>query len=177
MPIAALNRMIPYVIALALAIFFYILAGQFDVVSQPGSPGPDLWPKMICVLLGVTSLIGMIGAVFERPQAETDGETEIEEALSPPETNPELVWIGMATVGLYVFALPHLGFFVATILLTTGLLVIGGMRRWAWVPVIAIGLTCVFSIIFLRIVYVALPLGEGWFRVISLTIYKAIGVH
>ncbi len=177
MPVAVLNRVLPYVIAMALAVFFYILAGYFDVVSQPGSPGPDLWPRMVCVLLGVTSLIGMIGALFEGPAAATEGEIEIEEALSPPETNPELVWIAMATVGLYVLVLPHLGFFVATIFLTMALLVIGGMRRWVWVPATGFGLTCVFTFIFLRIVYVALPLGEGWFRVISLTIYKVIGVH
>lgn len=177
MPIAVLNRMLPYVIALALAALLYNLAGHFDIVSQPGSPGPELWPRMICVLLGLTSLIGMVGALFESPQVETDGEDEIETALSPPETNPELVWMGMATVGLYVFALPHLGFFVATILLTMTLLVIGGMRRWLWVPVTGTGLTCIFTLIFLRIVYVALPLGEGWFRVISLAIYKSIGVH
>lgn len=179
MQMAAFKRLIPYLIPLALAVFLYFRAGQFDVVSQPGRPGPDLWPKMICVFLGITSLIGLIGAIFGTEEADTeiDMADETGPALAPPETNPELVWIGIVTVGLYILALPYLGFFIATILLATALLVIGGMRRWALVPVAGLVLAVVFSVIFLRIVYVALPLGEGWFRTVSLALYRLIGVH
>jgi putative tricarboxylic transport membrane protein len=175
MRIAALKRLIPYIVPLGLAVFLYVRAGQFGAAGEVGQPGPDLWPRMICVVLGLTALVGLVGAMF---RAEADGgEPDTGVPAAAPETNPELVWIGIATVGLYVFALPHLGFFVATTLLAMALLVTGGMRRWALVPVIGLALALVFSVIFLRIVYVGLPLGEGWFRAVSLTLYRLIGVH
>ena len=178
MQIATFKRLVPYLIPLALAVFLYWRAGQFDIVSQPGRPGPDLWPKMICVALGLTAFIGLVGAIFGRETAEAGIEAKTDTGPPPaPETNPELVWIGIATVGLYILALPYLGFVVATILLAAALLVTGGMRRWALVPVAALALAAAFSVIFLRIVYVALPLGEGWFRAASLALYRLIGVH
>lgn len=177
MPSAVLNRIIPYLIPLALAVTLYVLAGHFDVVSRPGSPGPDLWPKMICVMLGVASFIGLIGALFGASEPVADHEGKADLVTEAPETRPELVWIGVTIVGLYIFALPYLGFFVATTMLAMALLVAGGMRHRTLVPMTGLLLASAFSIVFLRIVYVALPLGDGWFRVISLTIYKLIGVH
>lgn len=173
---STLKRVVPYLITLALAVFLYLQAGHFDVVSRPGMPGPDLWPKMACVLLGATSLIGVLGALFgaaEEPQQE-----EVDEALaSPPEIHPYLVWVSIATTGLFVGMLPYLGFFAATTLYASALLVIGGMRRWAWVPAIGLALAGVFTLIFMRLVYVALPLGVGVFKQLSLLVFKLLGIH
>lgn len=177
MPGAMLNRIMPYLIPLALAVSFYVLAGHFDVVSRPGHPGPDLWPRMICVMLGAASFIGLTGALLGGNGPVTEHDDKAALVIEAPETRPELVWIGIAIVGLYIFVLPYLGFFVATTILAMALLVTGGMRHRALVPVIGLLLASAFSVVFLRIVYVALPLGEGWFRVISLTIYRIIGVH
>ncbi len=177
MPSAVLNRIMPYLIPLALAVSFYVLAGHFDVVSRPGHPGPDLWPRMICVMLGIASFIGLIGALFESGDPVADHADKAALLAEAPETRPELVWIGIAIVGIYIFALPYLGFFVATTMLAMALLVTGGMRNLALVPIAGLLLASGFSVVFLRIVYVGLPLGEGWFRTISLMIYKLIGVH
>ena len=172
-----LKRVVPYLITLALAVFLYLKADQFDMVGRPGIPGPDLWPKMICVLLGATSLIGLVGAWFG-PAESGEPVGEVDEALaSPPETHPHLVWIGVAATGMYVWAMPRLGFFIATCLFAAALLLIGGMRRWTWLPVAAVGLAGVFSLIFMKVVYVSLPLGEGAFKSVSLLVFKLLGIH
>lgn len=177
MPTTILKRLTPYVITMALAGFLYVQADHFDMVSQAGRPGPDLWPKISCVILGVSSLFGMIGAFLGPQQDDADLSERDEAALSPPEIHPQLVWIGIGATALYVWALPWLGFFIATVLFAMALLVIGGMRRWAWLPVVAMVLASVFMLIFMKVVYVALPLGEGWFKLVSLAVFKLIGVH
>lgn len=171
------KRVVPYVITLALAVFLYVKAGQFDMVGRPGMPGPDLWPKMACVLLGATSLIGLIGALFG-PAGEAAPVEEVDEALvSPPETHPHLVWIGVAVTGAYVAAMPYVGFFTGTLVFAAALLVIGGMRRWRWLPLTALALSTVFTLIFMKVVYVSLPLGEGPFKDISLLVFRMLGIH
>ena len=172
-----IKRVVPYLITLALAVFLYVKAGQFDMVSRPGMPGPDLWPKMICVLLAATSLIGLVGVVFGPGESAAPAE-EVDEALvSPPETHPHLVWIGVLATGLYIGSMPYLGFFIGSCLFAAALLLIGGMRRWAWLPVAAVGLAGVFSLIFMKVVYVSLPLGEGAFKSVSLLVFKLLGIH
>ncbi len=176
MSTSTLKRVIPYLITLALAVFLYVKAGQFDMVGRPGMPGPDLWPKMACVLLAGTSLIGLLGALFG--SAEQTPVEEVDDALvSPPETHPHLVWIGVAATGLYVASMPYLGFFIGTSLFAAALLVIGGMRRWAWLAPTAIALAGVFTLIFMKVVYVSLPLGTGPFMDISMLIFKLLGIH
>jgi len=177
MVVTVLKRLTPYLVTLALAGFLYMRADQFGIVSLPGRPGPDLWPKLICVLLAVTSLVGIIGALFGPAQVDTAVADADEALLSPPETHPHLVWFGMGATGVYIAALPWLGFFVATELFAMALLVIGGMRRWILVPLIALGLTSAFTIIFMKVVYVSLPLGVAWFKLISLAVFRLIGVH
>lgn len=176
MSTSILKRVIPYLITLALAVFLYLQAGHFPVESGPGMPGPDLWPKMVCVLLAGVSLVGVVGALFA-PDAQAEPEPVDEALASPPETHPYLVWVGVVATGAYVGALPYLGFFVATVLFAAALLLIGGMRRWAWLPVTAVALAGVFTLIFMKVVYVSLPLGVGPFMRVSLLMFKLLGIH
>ena len=176
MSTSMLKRVIPYLITLALAVFLYMQADRFPILSSARMPGPDLWPKMICVLLAAVSLVGLLGAVFASGEA-LEPEPVDEALLSPPETHPYLVWVGVAATGVYVASMPYLGFFIATVLFAGALLLIGGMRRWAWLPWTALALSGVFTLIFMKVVYVSLPLGVGPFMQVSLVVFKLLGIH
>lgn len=172
-----IKRVIPNLLLLALAGFAYFKAGQFDTGTEGGFAGPGLWPRIICVVLALTSAIGIIAALVSvEAQAVEEGEA-VESILAIPETHPWLVWIGVVATGLYVAALTPIGFLCATTVYAMALLVIGGMRRWAMVPVYALILAVVFTIIFMKIVYVALPLGEGVFKSVSLFAFQLLGIH
>ena len=173
-----IKRVVPNLVLLALAVFAYVQAGHFDTVTAGSRVGPDLWPKIVSLVLALTSAIGIVAALTagDIPEvAETD-ETSAS-MLAIPETHPRMVWVGVATTGLYVAALPTLGFLCATALYAMALLVIGGMRRWALVPVYGAILAIAFTIIFMKVVYVALPLGEGAFKDVSLFAFRLLGIH
>ena len=176
MSTSMLKRVTPYLITLALAVFLYMQADRFPILSSARMPGPDLWPKMICVLLAAVSLIGLVGAAFASGEAQ-EAEPVDEALASPPETHPYLVWVGVAATGMYVGAMPYLGFFIATVLFAAALLLIGGMRRWAWLAPTAFVLSGVFTLLFMKVVYVSLPLGAGGFKQVSLLVFKLMGIH
>jgi putative tricarboxylic transport membrane protein len=172
------KRVLPNVVMLSLACFAYYQAESFAVGNENGGVGPDLWPKIVCVVLALTSALGILGAFFAVDVPPNGEPGEAAEALpAVPETHPWLVWIGVAAIGLYVGALPTLGFLCATTIFATALLVIGGMRRWALVPIVGVVLAIAFTIIFMKIVYVALPLGEGPFKEVSLLAFRLLGIH
>jgi putative tricarboxylic transport membrane protein len=171
------KRLLPNLVMLSLAGFAYHQAGSFEVGAENGGVGPDLWPKIVCVVLALTSALGIVAAFFAVEAPDGEPEEAAEGLPVVPETHPGLVWIGVAAIGLYVGALPTLGFPCATTIFAMALLVIGGMRRWALVPVVGVVLAIVFTIIFMKVVYVALPLGEGPFKEVSLLAFRLLGIH
>ena len=176
-----IKRVVPHLVLLAVAVFAYLQSGHFDAVTEGSRVGPDLWPKIISVVLALTSAIGII-ATFGAREDEASLAAEAEESaaealLAIPETHPRMVWVGAIVTGLYVAALPALGFLCATTPYAMALLVIGGMRRWRLVPVYGVILAIAFTVIFMKIVYVALPLGEGPFKAVSLFAFRMLGIH
>ena len=175
-----IKRVLPNLVMLLVAGFAYHLAERFAVGTENSGVGPDLWPKIVSVVLALTSGLGILAAFLavETPDAEPDEAAEAAEALlAVPETHPWMVWIGVASVGMYVWALPLLGFLCASTIFAMALLVIGGMRRWALVPVVGVVISIAFTIIFMKIVYVALPLGVDPFKDVSLLALRLLGIH
>jgi putative tricarboxylic transport membrane protein len=54
---------------------------------------------------------------------------------------------------------------------------LGGFRRLAYVAVLAVLLTLFFSFVFMKVIFVALPLGQGPFEKISLFVMSLVGVR
>jgi putative tricarboxylic transport membrane protein len=73
--------------------------------------------------------------------------------------------------------LPTLGFLVATVLYMAGVTYVGRYRRF-W-PLVATSIIApiVLVFVFMKIVYVALPLGVGPFKTLTLALLKVLGVH
>jgi putative tricarboxylic transport membrane protein len=172
------RQIVPNAALLLLAVGAWIQAGRLE--GDGSAIGPDLWPKMICVLLGVVSAIGIVVALLEaRPGSPAPAAaSEPDEGLPPvPETQPLMVWVAVLATGLFVYALEQVGFVCAAAAYAMALLVIGGMRRWWAVAPAGIALSLVFTLIFMRVVYVALPIGEGVFKAVSLAVFGLLGIH
>jgi putative tricarboxylic transport membrane protein len=178
---AALKQVVPGVALLALAIGAWIQAGSIEGAAGDATGlGPALWPRLACDLLGISSLCSiMMGLLSWR--SSPDGHAAPEEPddglPAVPETHPGMVWVAVAATGLFAAGLDHVGFTFAASLYAMALLVIGGMRRWWLVPVYGIVLALVFAGIFMKVVYVALPLGVGPFRSLSLLVLQLLGIH
>jgi hypothetical protein len=75
-----------------------------------------------------------------------------------------------------VVAVPWIGFFTATAIFLAAFPWIGGLRR----PVLAVSIslagTITLALVFLKVAYISLPLGEGPFRALSLGLMRLLGV-
>ena len=51
---ALLRSIVPYAVGLAIAVALYVYAGTFLYSSRPGQLGPDVWPRLAILLMGVS---------------------------------------------------------------------------------------------------------------------------
>ena len=84
--------------------------------------------------------------------------------------------VAFATVG-YLLLFDLVGFFVATALYLVAVMWIGGVRRPVFLGLLSLAISFAFSFFFMKLIYVALPLGEGPFARISLIVMKLVGAN
>ncbi len=83
---------------------------------------------------------------------------------------------GGALIAGYVVGVSWLGFFLSTLLFLCSFAWVGGFRRPLWVLLIGLGGSLLTLLLFMRVAYISLPLGEGPFRAFSLALLRLIGV-
>jgi len=163
--VTRLREIVPYAALLAAAAYLYSKAGAFAAFARPGQLGPDAWPKAI---LGLLAFV----CVFEIARRAWSWRSAPE-----PTRYPQLLAGGIAITALYVPGLELLGFFTCTVIYLAAFMWIG---RYRSIPVIAasslIG-TLAFVFVFMKVVYVSLPLGMGPFRSISTWLLAFFGIH
>ena len=172
-----LRELVPYAAVLAAALFLYAKTGAFAAVARPGQLGPDAWPRAILALLAFVCVF----EIARRSWSWRGGRVEAarEAAGSPPEARryPGLLVAGAAITVLYVPAVGVLGFFLCTVAYLAAFMWIGRYRR---VPVIAacsvLG-SLAFVFVFMKVVYVSLPLGVGPFRGLSTWLLAVLGIR
>lgn len=184
---ARLRAIVPHSVMLAVSALLYYAATLIDVPGGArGRIGPDAWPKFIvgamaalCVYEIVKRLV--VGTSFtatgltqglNRPPDEADRELA---GRAPDEHNAKLA-AGIALIAMYVVGVPHVGFFVGTALFLALFSWIGGVRRPLTLVAVGLAGAMVLLVIFMRLAYVSLPIGEGPFKVVTLTLLRLIGV-
>lgn len=175
-----LQSALPYVVVLAAGAFLSYSADHFEFTRTPGRIGPDAWPKLVLGVMMVIALWGVVSSFLGAGQPAQPLEADVDDAealVHPPEIYPHLVWIGIAATLGYLIVLPIVGFFIATVFYVGVIIYLGHYRNLPYVFVISLGLPLLLMILFMRIVYVALPLGVAPFDAVSLAIISMIGVH
>lgn len=189
---------------LVAALYLYRVAGHFAYAPRPGELGPDVWPRAILVLLIVVCALRMAGyllgrdidrpgAALERGGATAtatatgdgatatgDGATAEPGAESAEESTPRyprLLIAGIALTIVYVLTMGTLGFFVATALYLALFMLVGRYRRPVVIALSSVVGSLAFVYVFMKIVYVSLPLGIGPFQQLSLAVLAAFGVR
>jgi putative tricarboxylic transport membrane protein len=182
--LAKLRRIIPYAIIFVVGAYLYHRALGFEFERVPGRVGPDLWPRMILILLMAICVYQALHLALTGAREEVEGvlqSLEVEAApdmLEPPkEEHSARVWSGIVLTFAYIFAFQIFGFFLATFAYLAGLMVVGGYRRALPVAVVALVTTLGFMFVFMKIVYVSLPLGDEPFLAVSDVVIKLLGVH
>ena len=179
-----LLRASPYIVLQIAAMYFYQLASSIEFPATPGRIGPDFWPKSILVLLGgicVYEIIKnlLIGETFTAAGLlekfmKDSGATEGEENLR---SYPLLLAGGIILTIIYVVTIDKLGFFLATIVYLVLFMAIGRYRRWGVIAISSLLGSLGLMFIFMKVVYVSLPLGVEPFSAVSLLLLRVMGVH
>jgi putative tricarboxylic transport membrane protein len=175
MTMEKIKRIIPYAVVLLISAYFYVLAGRFGFVAKAGNLGPDFWPKL---LLGLTMAVCLYEiakiALFHRGRASVNDAGE--QKAGAPKRYTGLLIIGTLMTVAYVYFVNILGFILCTFLYLVLFMVVGRYRKvWAIAANSVIG-TVLFVVIFMKAVYVSLPLGQGPFQQFSLLVLKMLGI-
>ncbi|MGH7714656.1 MAG: tripartite tricarboxylate transporter TctB family protein [Vulcanimicrobiaceae bacterium] len=171
-----MRRSAAYTVILCCAAYLYYLAEHIQYDEVAGRIGPDAWPKIVLVLLFVTCAwqIGRIVIFGAPPAASLDDELPL--AVDEGDfTYLALLAIGVTVV--FAYLLPWLGFLVATILFLAAIAFVGRYRR-PW-PMVATSIIApiVLIFVFMKIVYVALPLGVGPFKDLTVLLLRIMRVR
>jgi len=182
-----MRRITPYVIVLAIAGSLYFFATQIDFVAPGGRIGPDFWPKTILILTMAACAYEIIkNLFFTKASHELPGvlksiieEAPAEAATVPQQqekTYPHLLLTGMAMTVAYVALIETLGFFLCTFLYLAGFMLVGRYRRIGVALATSLIGSLVFMFVFMKIVYVSLPLGHEPFSQVSFLLMRLMGI-
>jgi putative tricarboxylic transport membrane protein len=153
---------LPYVVLLAAVAVFYGIAGNIQFQAQPGTLGPDFWPKAALALMGLVCLYEIARALLFGKAAETHGiadalEGDEEEEEAP--RRPVLLVAGGALTLAYGVFITILGFPLATFIYLVAFMYLGGYRAHATIWLSSLVGILVIANLFLNFVYVSLPRG------------------
>lgn len=175
-----LQRAVAYIVTLALAIYLYDLAEHFAFEPVPGRVGPDAWPKIVLLLMIAASLWQIVRIVLFGAVVASRDEVAEDAPIAPIEgfNFVHLAWLGIATTVVYALLMPLIGFYAATVIFIAAVATLAGRFRRV-LPLVATSFVAPFVLmfIFMRVVYIALPLGQGVFKDLSLALLKILSVR
>lgn len=184
--IQRLRAAAPYLLVLALSAYLFHLATRFQYTPRDGRLGPDLWPEAILTLMIIVCLGRIAWILRDASRADAGGgllakvAQEVRAADAPaeaPPRHPLLLALGVAFTIAYVALLGVLGFAIATFLYLVAMMVVGRYRRYANVTMIAALGSLAFMFVFMKIVYLSLPIGVAPFDAVSLALMKLMRIH
>lgn len=170
-----IKRIIPYTVILLVSVYFYVLAGRFQYPAKAGNLGPDFWPKLLLGLTMAACLYEIAKTVlFHRGTSLKDDAGE--EKAEAPKQYPKLLIIGALMTIAYVYFLDILGFILCTVLYLALFMVVGRYRKVRVIAANSVIGSILFVVIFMKAVYVSLPIGQGPFQQFSLLVLKMLGI-
>jgi putative tricarboxylic transport membrane protein len=167
-----LARAAPYALLLVLAGVCYHFALRIDASAAAGRLGPDFWPRAVLVLLALVCIYELAKSFL----AAGLGGKPTNQAPAA-KASALRVGAGIAATVAYVVLVDVLGFFIATAAFIAAFIAIGGYRRWGVVAACAAGGSLALVVVFMKVVYVSLPLGAGPFRALSVALLALLGVR
>jgi hypothetical protein len=170
-----IKRVIPYAVILLVSAYFYVLAGRFQYPAKAGNLGPDFWPKLLLGLTMAACLYEIAKTAFLH-RAKAPGDDAGAEKAEAPRRYPGLLIIGILMTVAYVYFLDILGFIFCTLVYLALFMVVGRYRKIWVIAVNSVIGTLLFVVLFMKVVYVSLPIGVGPFQQFSLLVMKILGI-
>lgn len=176
--IGKLKALLPYAALLAGAAYLYHDAGRFAAAARPGQLGPDFWPRAILVLLIVVCAYEVVRrTLFDRAVRDEASAADRGGDIDAGERFPWRLGAGIVLTVAYVLALDILGFFLATAIYLALFMLAGRYHRVSVIALASVLGSLAFVFVFMKIVYVSLPLGSGPFKALSVWLLATLGIR
>jgi putative tricarboxylic transport membrane protein len=179
-------------------VWLWTVADSYAIATRLDRAGPELWPKIVLLLLlGATlwgtgeallsgqlggSELGQLSLLIRRASQSAEREIDTDRRLEgdsgdASQRRPLIAIAGILAMLSYVALLPYVGYAVGTFLLLWCIMLLAGYRRLVrGITISSLG-TIAFFFVFQRIAYISLPLGSGSFRDFSITLMWLMGVR
>ena len=157
------RRLAP-LLGIALAIALGSGTWGLDAVAR-GPLGPGFWPRL--------ALCGLALACLAKLVTEWRRDAARERVARPPFSRGKLV-SGIGALVLYVVLAPWLGFAIVSALFIAGFMALCGARSIAALTASATIGTISLLYVFVKLVYLPLPKGDGPFEALTLALYRAL---
>ncbi|HEU5319238.1 MAG TPA: tripartite tricarboxylate transporter TctB family protein [Methylomirabilota bacterium] len=144
-----------------------LVAGRGLDEAAEGRLGPGFWPRVVLVGLGLACLAHAVTAWRRRGAG-------VRAAAEP--LAPAALAGGIALIVLYVLVTPWLGWALATALFVAAFMRLAGGRRWAALGATGAVGTVALLYLFVRVVYLPLPKGDGPFEAVTIALYRLLGI-
>lgn len=185
--LSKLKLVLPHAVMLAFAAWLYGISLRIDV-DTGGRIGPAVWPKAIIVMMALLCAFEiahrlLAGAAFmpralvtTRPSGEEAPGSAAKDMSGPIANHPWKLAGGVAMVGGYVLVVPLMGFVITTAVFLAVFPWVGGLRRPVLAAVLGVAGSFLLLVVFMRVAYISLPLGEGPFKALSIALMGLLGV-
>ena len=175
--------LLPPLAGLALCVPLWLTTTGWPPAAE--GPGPAFYPRLLIALFALSMLIRIVQDIRAiRRGVVVGAEDDDDEAI--PEEGAELetslvsarrVAVVIAISVAYVVGSIYLGWVVATFLLVVVFLVLAGKRNLLIVVPLAAALSLGFAYMFVKVVYLSLPTGVGFFDDLTVRIFELIGAY
>lgn len=173
--------LLPPLAGIALCVPLWLATGEWPTSAD--GPGPAFYPRLLIGLFAFSMVVRIVQDIRTMRRGVAVGDEDEEEI---PEEGAELdtalisarrVAIVIAISVAYVVGTIYLGWVVATFLLVVIFLVLAGKRNLFIVVPLAAALSIGFAYMFVKVVYLSLPTGVGFFDELSVRIFELIGAY
>jgi hypothetical protein len=146
-----------------------------DHVARDGQLGPGFWPRIALIGLGLTCLVKFVDEWRRHRIAKPRQPAALQSGMRAELARRKL-GAAMAAIVVYVLVTPAIGFPLATALFIVAFMSLCGARSIAVAGVNAVVGTGLLLYVFIKLVYLPLPKGDGPFDALSLMLYRALHI-
>jgi len=156
-------------LGVVVAASLYPATRHLDDLAREGQLGPGFWPRL--ALLGL--VLASVAKAVEEWQRARGGAGAA--ATRPPIATGKL-GVGIALIVAYAALAPVLGFPLVTAAFIAGFMALSGARSPSAIGACAAAGTVALVWVFVRLVYLPLPKGDGPFESLTLALYRALRI-
>ena len=161
-------RLAAPLVGVAFAIALYPGTGGLDTMAR--GLGPGFWPRLALIGLALACLAKFVEE-WRRARAGTIVTAGVD--ARPPISRSKLA-AGIALIMLYVLLAPYVGFPLVTALFIGMFMVLCGTRSVRAIAANVVVGTLGLLYLFVKLVYLPLPKGDGPFETLTLALYRAL---